>query len=109
MAENDRKVYSHYVAIDFGTAGSTLAFATSTSDEIHPLADYSHREAGQEVKVATVLLLNPDKRFEEFGKMALKCYETKNVKEREKIDQYYLFNRFKMVLYSEAPEKVRST
>ena len=102
----DKEKYSHYVAIDFGTAGSTLAFSTSTSQDVHLLSDYSKRRAGEEIKVPTIILLDPDKRYEAFGSKALHCYQNGTVMQRDRFDQYYLFTRFKMTLYSEFPEKV---
>ena len=109
--------YSHYVAIDFGTSGSSVAFATNaeTDSDIHPrihlLSDWSKNvcQTGRSVKVPTIVLLDPAQNLEAVGEDALYFYQNKKVKKRDQFDQYYLFNRFKMSLYSEAPEKVRTS
>ena len=104
--------YSHYVAIDFGTAGSIVAFNTENSEKIHVLSDWVKLEnihwTGVSVKVPTIVLLDPDQNLEAIGEGALYIYQTKNVKKKDKFDEYYLFDRFKMTLYSETPEEVRA-
>lgn len=102
--------YSHYVAIDFGTAGSSVAFSTENSENMHILSDWSKkiRRTGVSVKVPTIVLLDPDQNLEAVGEDALYIYQTKNVKKKDKFNEYYLFNRFKMTLYSETPEEVRA-
>ena len=102
--------HSHYIAIDFGTSGSSLAFATSSSlSKVYLLSDWSKGNTGASVKVPTIVLLDPDQNLEAIGQDALVYYQTKNVKNRNKFDEYYLFNRFKMNLYSdETPKKVRN-
>lgn len=107
--------YSHYVAIDFGTSGSSVAFATYmgtnvSEAKIHILSDWSKtvRQTGVSVKVPTIVLLDPAQNLEAVGKDALYTYQKKAVKKKEEFDQYYLFNRFKMSLYSETPEQVRA-
>ncbi|XP_065891135.1 heat shock 70 kDa protein 12B-like isoform X2 [Dysidea avara] len=110
MAVSDppSEAYSHYVAIDFGTAGSSIAFATSTSEKIHLYSDWQKAKAtkktGVDIKVPTILLLDPDKNLELIGNDALHVYQTKNVKNKQKLGDYYLFDRFKMSLHKEDPK-----
>ena len=101
---------SHYVAIDFGTSGSCVAFATKDLSNIHVLSDWSKnvRHTGASVKVPTIVLLDPTQNLEAVGEDALYFYQKKAVKKKGEFDQYYLFNRFKMSLYSETPEQVRT-
>jgi len=112
MAVSDlqSEAYSHYVAIDFGTAGSSIAFATSTSEKIHLYSDWQKataaKKTGVDIKVPTILLLDPEKNLESVGNDALHVYQTKNVKKKERLGDYYLFDRFKMSLHKEDPKMV---
>jgi len=112
MAESDAppEAYSHYVAIDFGTAGSSIAFATSTSEKIHLYSDWQKaketKKTGVDIKVPTILLLDPEKNLELIGNDALYVYQTKNVKNKGRFGDYYLFDRFKMSLHKEDPKTV---
>ena len=98
--------YTHYVAIDFGTSGTGIAFATANNPDLDPdnVRVFSHWPkaiVGIDIKYPTVLLLDPDQKFEAFGVEALDKYQSKrNLRYPDRVAEYYLFNRFKMSLYS---------
>jgi len=92
--------YTHYIAIDFGTSGCGIAVSTSVNSSCpHVYSNWSVNKVP--VKSPTYLLLDSEGKFEAFGDMALKNYYGKNVRNKDKIDQYYFFVRFKMCLYDE--------
>ena len=94
--------YTHYVAIDFGTSGSGIAFATASNpDTVRVFSHWTTVSVGIDIKSPTVLLLDPDQNFEAFGAEALDKYQSKrNLRYPDRVAEYYLFNRFKMSLYS---------
>ena len=54
-----------------------------------------------EAKCPTVLLLDPDEKFERFGVNAIASYEKKSsLKKPDRADEYLLFQKFKMHLYN---------
>ena len=92
--------YTHFIAIDFGTYGCGIAMSTIADEDVHVYSNWGHSKVA--VKCPTVLLLDDEGKFEAFGDEALKKYHTKNsLRHPEKINEYYLFNRFKMCLYEE--------
>ena len=88
--------YSHYVAIDFGTSGSSVAFATNVSEaNTYILSDWSKnvRQTGVGVKVPTIVLLDPAQNLEAVGEDALYYYQRKNVKiKKNLISTIYLID-----------------
>ena len=101
MAKSEEK-YSHYVAIDFGTSGTGIALSTASNPEkVKMFSHWPKLRIGVDIKCPTVLLLDPEQNFEAFGAEALDLYQTKrNLKYTDRVTDYYLFNRFKMSLYS---------
>jgi len=91
--------YTHYIAIDFGTSGCGIAVSTSVKPSVTHV--YSNWSASKiPIKAPTILLLDDEGEFEAFGDIALKNYYSKTgLLKRDKVDQYYLFVRFKMCLY----------
>ena len=100
MAESNK--YTHYIAIDFGTAGCGIAVSTSASDTPRMCTALLPGGLSGPQKCPTIMLLDHNGECEEFGKKDLmKNYHKGNVKHRDKIDEYYLFQYFKMSLYEE--------
>ena len=94
--------YTHIIAIDFGTYGCGIAISTAADrpDNVRVYSNWVHSKVA--VKCPTILLLDHEGKFEAFGDAALKSYQTKNgLRHRDKADEYYLFDRFKMCLYGE--------
>ena len=94
--------YTHFIAIDFGTYGCGIAISTAAEkqDDVHVYSNWGHSKVA--VKCPTVLLLDDEGKFEAFGDEALKNYQSKSgLRRPEKVNEYYLFNRFKMCLYEE--------
>ena len=97
--------YTHFIAIDFGTYGCGIGVSTVADrpDIVHVYSNWKHSKVA--VKCPTILLLDDEGKFEAFGDEALKNYQAKNgLRRPDKVDEYYLFYRFKMCLYE---EKVR--
>jgi len=94
--------YTHFIAIDFGTYGCGIAMSTA-ADQSDNVQVYSNWTAAKvSIKCPTILLLDDEGKFEAFGNIALKNYQTKNgLRRPDKVDEYYLFDRFKMCLYNE--------
>ena len=98
--------YTHYIAIDFGTYGCGIASSTivDQSDKVRVYSNWVQSKMA--MKCPTVLLLDDEGKFEAFGDTALKNYQTKNgLRRPDKVNEYYLFDRFKMCLL----EKVRAS
>lgn len=98
--------YTHFIAIDFGTYGCGIAISTVADrpDTVRVYSNWVHSKVA--VKCPTILLLDDEGKFEAFGDVALKHYQTRNgLRRPDKVDEYYLFDRFKMCLYE---ERVRS-
>jgi len=95
--------FTHYVSIDFGTSGCGIAMAIKgEKSEIQVFSSWEEISEGVEMKCPTVLLLDPDKNFEQFGMKALNAMETKSkLKQPDKADDYLLFQKFKMCLYDD--------
>ena len=94
--------YTHFVAIDFGTAGTGCAYSTFVKvnqPEIRTYERWPGLIPGT-CKTPTVLLLDPDEKFKAFGKYALDTYYSLNKSEPKRVGDYYLFRQFKMTLYS---------
>ena len=94
--------YTHFIAIDFGTYGCGIAMSTAADrpEHVSVYSNWVHSKVA--IKCPTVLLLDDEGKFEAFGDAALKNYHTKNgIRHPGKIDEYYLFDRFKMCLYKE--------
>lgn len=91
--------YTHFVAIDFGTAGTGCAYSTFVKPDIRPYEQWPGLTPGTS-KTPTVLLLDPDEKFEAFGKNALDRYYSLNRSKSKRVGDYYLFRQFKMSLYN---------
>ncbi|KAK3090679.1 hypothetical protein FSP39_013656 [Pinctada imbricata] len=101
MAENSILVC---VAIDFGTTYSGYAFSTKGDFENDPTKIYANEDwpagnVGFSRKTPTVLLLNPDGKFEAFGFEAEEMYNQLAVEKEH--EEWYYFRRFKMKLHGE--------
>ena len=99
--------YTHYIAIDFGTAGCGVATSLSDSEEIHAFSQWNPGKMS--IKTPTIMLLNRNLECEAFGLTARNKYHMykKSVKHKDEFKYYYLFEYFKMSLYEEkAGEKV---
>lgn len=107
--ESEKDQYTHYVAIDFGTSGTGIALSTANNPEnVRVFSHWTKIKIGVDIKSPTVLLLDPDQTFEAFGAEALDLYQTKrNLKYPDRFDEYYLFDRFKMSLYSREVRNLR--
>ena len=100
------KNYTHYIAIDFGTAGCGIAISTIAGDEPHLYRAWLPGGQSGSQKCPTIMLLDHRGECEEFGKTDLLTkYRKGQVKHPDKIDKYCLFQYFKMSLYE---EKVRT-
>ena len=92
--------YTHYIAIDFGTAGSGFAYATRTNPDKPHVFNKWPGLTNEVYKTPTVLLIDPDGNLEAFGQEALnKYYNKRSLKFPDRFDDYYFFRNFKMVLY----------
>ena len=89
---------THLIAIDFGTAGCGIAFATS--DKPQDITVYTEWP-GHVDKIPAVLLVNPEGECEAFGKTALQLYNNYANTQHIGFDNYYLFRFFKMELYDQ--------
>ena len=90
--------FTHFVSIDFGTSGCGIAIATKENPKDIKLFT-AWEGMNTNVKCPTVLLLDPSAQFVSFGQKAKTSYETKNVSNPDKANDYLLFHKFKMHLY----------
>lgn len=92
--------YTHYIAIDFGTAGSGFAYAAcSNPDKLRVFSNWPGL-SNEVYKTPTVLLIDPHGKLEAFGQEALnKYYNKRSLLYPDHFDDYYFFRNFKMVLY----------
>ena len=98
----EAKQYTHYIAIDFGTAGCGIAVSTSVGNKQWMYRGWLPSGPSGPQKCPTIMLLDHNGECEEFGKKdLLKNYHKGIVKHRDKISEYYLFQYFKMNLYEE--------
>ena len=109
MASDDSILLS--VAIDFGTTYSGYAFSMRGDFQSDPTKIYANENwpaggKGFSKKTPTVLLLDPDKKFEAFGYEAEEMYN-QLAAEKEHTDWYY-FRRFKMKLHGEQVRLIES-
>ena len=91
--------YTHFIAIDFGTAGCGIVTSLKNFDEIHQFARWNPGKVS--IKGPTIMLLDHNRECEAFGLLARDRYQRKAVKYRDKYKDYYLFEYFKMSLYEE--------
>lgn len=91
--------YTHYIAIDFGTAGCGMVVSTSESESPHLFSGWLPNKS--EVKCPTIMLLDHRLECEAFGYKARTSYHKPSVKYPEQFKNYYLFEHFKMSLYEE--------
>lgn len=105
-SERDSRLF--VVAIDFGTTYSGYAFSTR-SEYLNEKSKIQSPiwNSGQLLshKSPTILLLNKEKEFVNFGYDAENCYSRMTAKERK---EHYYFHRFKMMLYTKDDKIVRT-
>ena len=90
--------HTHYVSIDFGTSGCTIAIGLGSESEpkaIRVFCGWVEARMGALLKCPTILLADPKGKFVSFGDSALDDYKLL----KNKASDYYLFERFKMKLY----------
>ena len=91
-----KETLNTFVAVDFGTTFSGLAFAIGPDSKdifIQPQSGCQNR------KMPTALLLDKHGKLDSFGKPAMEKYF--NLEEDEMVDWFY-FDRFKMLLKDES-------
>ena len=100
--------YISVVAIDFGTSFSGFAFAFNHKEGeagIHMNKEWGTDQGYSTLKTPTCLLLNPDKSFNSFG------YEAQDIfaeLDEDQAQEYYYFERFKMILHNNEVSLTRS-
>eukprot|EP01083_Nonionella_stella_P009681 27761_1 len=90
--------YKLHIAIDFGTDGLGLAYATGNDVFVH--SKWNSEKYGDDVKPKTIILLDKDGNEDAFGSDAKELY----MKLKSKKD-HMLFERFKMSLYEDQIKK----
>ncbi|XP_063411922.1 heat shock 70 kDa protein 12A-like isoform X2 [Mytilus trossulus] len=98
-----KKDYTMVAAIDFGSAYSGCALSTTNSFIKNPLEILNmglDQKGNESLKVPTVLLLNPDRKFVAFGHRAEDQYTDLLEKTPDEAHKWYYFSRFKMQLYN---------
>ena len=98
--------YTHFIAIDFGTAGCGVAILSNTeAPSARPSVFTEWNPAMCSIrgstKGPTIMLLDHTQECEAFGVIARDRYYRKTVKHKHEIKNYYLFEYFKMNLYEE--------
>ena len=94
------KDHTHFIAIDFGTAGCGVAVSLKdTNEEFHAFKEWA--PGNMSIKSPTIMLLDHNLECESFGLMARNRYHKKTVKHKSEFKNYYLFEHFKMSLYEE--------
>ena len=102
MTMANDKEYTHFIAIDFGTAGCGVAILlNSDNPEEVPRAFTQWNPGMLSTKGPTIMLLDHNQECEAFGVKARDKYQRKAVKYKHEIKNYYLFEYFKMNLYEE--------
>ena len=103
MAVIANDLYTHYIAIDFGTSGCAIAvgFSKPEPEKVYVFSGWDGAKSGIQIKYPTILLADPQGEFISFGTKAFKAF----VKLKDKAQNYYLFHRFKMKLY-DAPVRL---
>ena len=90
--------FTHFVSIDFGTSGCRVAIMIKdTPNEIRLFTAWEGMNA--DAICPTVLLLDPSAQFVSFGRKAKIAYETQNLPDSDKANDYLLFHKFKIHLY----------
>ena len=95
--------FTHIIAIDFGTSGCGIAVwnvASPSIENIHIFSSWFKKTPGVSYKCPTILLLDHEENVEAFGSEAIHKYHSKRVAHPNKINDYYLFSRFKTDLYN---------
>ena len=93
------KQYTHFIAIDFGTAGCGVATSLKDSEETRAFLKWAPGKMS--IKCPTIMLLDHNQECEGFGFTARTRYHKKTVKHKNEFENYYLFEYFKMNLYEE--------
>ena len=104
----DEKQYTHFIAVDFGTAGCGIAVKIADekiSREIHVFQQWLPRK--NSIKCPTIILLNKTLDCIAFGVQARKNYK-KLMKNPNESGIHYLFEYFKMSLYKNRVRIIRS-
>ena len=92
--------FTHIIAIDFGTSGCGIAVWNVAAPSIENIHLFSNWFKGVSYKCPTILLLDHEENVEAFGMEAIQKYYSKRVAHANKINDYYLFTRFKTDLYN---------
>ena len=96
----DEKQYTHFIAVDFGTAGCGIAIQIADEEiskgEIHLFQQWL--PSRYSIKCPTIMLLNKTLDCIAFGLQARKSYKTL-MKNPNESGVHYLFEYFKMSLY----------
>ena len=98
----DEKRYTHFIAVDFGTAGCAVAIKIadeSISKEIHVFQQW--QTSSHSLKCPTIMLMDQKWDCVSFGLPARKTYHMKTVKTPNELKNFYLFEYFKMSLYKD--------
>ena len=95
------KRYTHFIAIDFGTAGCGVVTSLSDSEDTHAFSQWN--PGRMSIKTPTIMLLDRNQECEAFGLTARNKYYMymKAKQHKEEFKNYYLFEYFKMSLYEE--------
>ena len=94
------KRYSHFIAIDFGTAGCGIAIKSADeriSQDIYIFQQWLPSK--HLIKCPTIMLLDHKLNCVAFGLSARMNYYGKLVKKSNETENFYLFEYFKMSLY----------
>ncbi|XP_068713523.1 heat shock 70 kDa protein 12A-like [Montipora foliosa] len=106
---NRASAYDVVVSIDFGTSFSGFAYSFNREDgseDIYMNRAWGSAQGFPTHKTPTCLLLNPEKKFVEFGYEAAEKYaELEDDKDRS----FYYFDRFKMLLHGSEETLNRDT
>ena len=98
----DEKCYTHFIAVDFGTAG--CAVAIKIADESIPREIYVFQQwqtSRHSIKCPTIMLLDQKWDCVSFGLPAQKSYQRMTMKTPNEVNNFYLFEYFKMSLYKD--------
>ena len=98
----DEKHYTHFIAIDFGTAGCGIAIKIAdekVSQDIHVFQQW--QPSRNSLKCPTIMLLDQNLDCVGFGLQAQKTYYYFKAKTPNELENLHLFEYFKMSLYKD--------
>ena len=102
----DVRQYTHYIALDFGTAGCGIAVTRAVTLADEKIAQEIHifqqwQQGRHSIKCPTIILLDQNLDCVAFGLPARKNYYLKSVRQPNELENFYLFEYFKMSLYQD--------